>query len=350
MPKAPIQKDARPASLKTLAEYLDLSPATISFVLNDAPKRSIPEVTRERVKAAARKFGYRPNLIARSLQGMNTCTIGILLPEFGEGYHSQVLSGAGGVLMEQGYFFFTAHHRHRKDLVAEYPRLLKARGVEGILAIDTLLETTPPAPTVCVAGRVALPGVTNITLNHHRAAELGLTHLYSLGHRKIAFMHGQQFSSDSAPRWRATLQVARDLGIPVHSELTIRLDKDLQSPELGYPGVQELLTRHRDFTAVVCFNDISAIGCVRALHDAGLSVPGDVSVMGFDDIQAAGYAVPNLTTIRQPLQKMGSLAADVLLKKIAGEHQPDSVKVDPELVVRESTAMARRSKRPGRGR
>jgi DNA-binding LacI/PurR family transcriptional regulator len=347
MPNSPDKSQAgRPVSLKMLAEYLDLSPATVSFVLNNSPNRSIPQVTRERVKAAARKFGYRPNIIARSLQGMNTCTIGILLPEFGEGYHSQVLSGAGEVFMKEGYFFFTAHHRHRKDLVAEYPRLLQARGVEGILAIDTHLETAPSAPTVSVAGHVALPGVTNIILNHQRAAELALGHLHRLGHRKIAFMRGQEFSSDSASRWRATLQVARTLEIEVSPELTIRLDRDLQSPELGYPGVQQLLMRRRDFTAVVCFNDISAIGCIRALHDAGLHVPDDVSVMGFDDIQAASYSVPSLTTIRQPLQHMGALAAELLLKKLANKRQPEMVKVDPELMERESTAAVSSSSWP----
>ncbi|HEV2577005.1 MAG TPA: LacI family DNA-binding transcriptional regulator [Acidobacteriaceae bacterium] len=325
-------------SLKMLAEYLDLSPATVSFVLNNAPNRSIPEVTRERVKAAARKFGYRPNLIARSLRGTNTCTVGILLPVIGEGYHAQVLSGAADVLMREGYFFFTAHHRHRPDLIAEYPRLLHSRGVEGILAIDTRLSEPPVAPTVSIASHMPLPGVSNIVLDSTRAAELALGHLFRLGHRKIAFMRGQAFSSDSDTRWRATVQVARTLGIRVSSDLTILLDRDMQSPELGYPGIQQLLMRRRDFTAIVCFNDISAIGCIRALHDGGLRVPEDVSVVGFDDIQSANYHVPSLTTIRQPLQSMGELAATTLLKKIAREEQPDILPVQPELIVRESTA------------
>jgi LacI family transcriptional regulator len=339
-------------SLKMLAEYLDLSPATVSFVLNNAPNRSIPETTRERVKAAARKFGYRPNLIARSLRGTNTCTVGILLPVLGEGYHAQVLSGAADVLMQEGYFFFTAHHRHRPDLVSEYPRLLHSRGVEGILAIDTHLSEAPPAPTVAVASHTPLPGVTDILLDHPRAAELALGHLFRLGHRKIAFMRGQEFSSDSSARWRATLQVARTLGLRVSEDLTIQLDKDMQSPELGYPGTQQLLMRRRagsvrgsargvvDFTALVCFNDISAIGSIRALHDAGLRVPQDVSVIGFDDIQSASYHVPSLTTIRQPLQTMGALAATTLLKKMAHEQQPDTLRVQPELIVRESTGPA----------
>ncbi len=344
-------------SLKMLAEYLDLSPATVSFVLNNAPNRSIPEPTRERVKAAARKFGYRPNLIARSLRGTNTCTVGVLLPVLGEGYHAQVLAGAADVLMQEGYFFFTAHHRHRPDLVSEYPRLLHSRGVEGILAIDTHLSEPPPAPTVAVASHTSVPGVTNILLDHTRAAELALGHLFRLGHRKIAFMRGQEFSSDSNARWRATVQVARTLGLRVSADLTIQLDKDVQSPELGYPVIQQLLMRRRaatpggmpggatDFTAVVCFNDISAIGSIRALHDAGLRVPQDVSVIGFDDIQSASYHVPSLTTIRQPLHAMGALAATTLLKKMARQEretaqQPDTLQVQPELIVRESTAAA----------
>jgi DNA-binding LacI/PurR family transcriptional regulator len=276
---------------------------------------------------------------------MRSFTVGVLLPELGEGYHSQVLSGAGDLLMKEGYFFFTAHHRHRKDLVAEYPRLLQARGVEGLLAIDTHLETPPQAPTVMVAGHVHLPGVTSIVLDHHRAAELALGYLYRNGHRKIAFMRGQEFSSDTEERWKATLKVARMLGLRVSPDLVIHLHKDLQSPELGYPVVQQLLMKRRDFTAMLCFNDLTAIGAIRALHEAGLRVPQDVSVIGFDDIQAASYHVPSLTTIRQPLHDMGSLAASLLLKKMSHEHQPDIVKVEPELIVRESSAPAPKVKR-----
>ena len=331
----------RRVSLKMLAEHLELSPATVSFVLNNSPGRSIPPATRERVRAAAKKFGYQPSVIARSLQGLKTQTIGILLPELGEGYHTQVLSGAAEVLMKEGYFFFTAHHRHRKDLVAEYPRLLQARGVDGILSIDTHLESVLPAPTVTVAGHVVISGVTNVVLDHHCAAELALGHLYQLGHRKIAYMHGPPFSSDSMTRWQSTLQVARSLSLEVPKEFVIRLIRDSNTPELGYPGMQQLLMRRRDFTAVLCFNDVSAIGSIRALHDAGLRVPEDVSVLGFDDIQAASYIVPSLTTIRQPLERMGALAANCLLKKLAGEKQPETVKVDPELIVRESTAQVR---------
>ena len=143
--------------------------------------------------------------------------------------------------MREGYFFFTAHHRHRKDLVAEYPRLLQARGVDGILAIDTHLEGALPAPTVSVGGHTALPGLTNVILDHHRAAELALGHLYRLGHRKIAYMHGQPFSSDSQSRWQSTMQVARALSLEVPNDLDHPAGRDLTTPELGYPGIHQLL-------------------------------------------------------------------------------------------------------------
>ncbi len=330
-------KPSGPVSLKSLAEHLGLNPSTISFVLNDSPNRSIPEKTRERVREAARQFGYQPSHIARSLRSRRTQTIGVLLPELGDGYHSQVLNGVADVLMREGYFFFTAHHRHRKDLVSSYPGVLHARGAEALLTIDTHLETAPSLPTVAIAAHNALPGVSNIILDHDRAAELAVGHLYDLGHREIVYMRGQVFSSDSETRWAATVAAARRRGLTVRPELTIALEKDTNSPELGYPGVRDLLNRHRSFTAVLCFNDMSAIGTIRSLADAGLRVPDDCSVMGFDDIPAAAFQTPRLTTIRQPLQQMGQAAASLLLRKLAGGKVAETEYVPPELVCREST-------------
>lgn len=340
MPKsAPDAPPARRhASLKMLAEYLHLSPSTISFVLNDAPGRSIPDATRRRIKEAAAKFNYRPSMIARTLQGKRMQTIGILLPELGEGYHSQVLSGVGDLLIRDGYFYFTVHHRHKEDLISAYPDLLRSRGVDGILAIDTHLTGPLPLPTVLVAGRTAFPGVTNVVLDHKLGAELAVGHLHALGHRRIAFMRGQPFSADSDLRWEATMKTARKLSLEVHEELTVHLEIDAHSPEISYPGIRKLVQSRRPFTAVLCFNDVSAMGTIRALHEAGLHVPQDVSVLGFDDIQSAAYQVPSLTTIRQPLRTMGMRAADALLRKLSGKATPDMIRIEPELIVRESTS------------
>ena len=280
----------KPVSLKILADHLGLCPATVSVVLNNVPGRSIPAETRERVRAAARKFNYQPSLLARSLRKQRTFTVGVLVPELSDGYHTLVMSGIGDHLMREGYFYFSAQHRHKADMIEEYPRLLLGRGAEGIIAIDTALRHELPIPVVAVAGHRKIRGVTNVVLDHRRAAELSLRHLYQLGHRRIAFMRGQSFSSDSDDRWRSLVAMAKELGVEIHPELTIQLERDLTSPELGYPVVQELLQRRRAFTAIVSFNDIAAIGAIRALRDANLRVPEDVSVIGFDDIQVAAVS------------------------------------------------------------
>jgi DNA-binding LacI/PurR family transcriptional regulator len=339
-----LEPPSGPVSLKTLAAYLGLDPTTVSVVLNEVPGRSIPEATRERIRKAAIKFNYHPSFLARSLRNRRTMTIGILVPVLADGYHAEVMTGIGDSLLEEKYFYFIAHHRHRPDLIEQYPRMLISRGAEGLITIDTNLVDKLPLPVVAIAGHRCMDGVTNVVLDHHRAAELSLRHLYDLGHRTIAFMRGQPYSSDSDARWQGIVQVAQDLGLAVRPELTIQLKKDLTSPELGYPVVKQLLTHHRSFTAFLSFNDIAAIGCIRALHDVGLRVPQDVSVVGFDDIKEAAFQTPSLTTIRQPLHQMGALAVQTLLRQLRPSNGKDlpQIAVAPELIVRESTGPARK--------
>jgi DNA-binding LacI/PurR family transcriptional regulator len=338
-PRSPSQKRV---SLRELAEHLGLNPATVSVVLNDVPGRSIPQATRDRIKAAAKQMNYQPNLLARSLQSRRTLTVGILVPELGDGYHTQLMSGIGDHLISAGYFYFTAHHRHKRNLVEEYTRMLVGRGAQGIIAIDTLLEHPVPVPVVAVAGHRQIDGVTNVLLDHRRAAELVLVHLHSLGHRKIAFMRGQPFSSDSDSRWNELVSVTAELGIEIDPELVVCLNRDITSPELGYSVVQQLLAVKRQFTAMVAFNDISAIGAIRALQDVKLRVPEDVSVIGFDDIKAAAYTTPRLTTINQPLEEIGRIATQNLLNRLHNTMPPrDEITVEPELVVRNSTGLVK---------
>jgi DNA-binding LacI/PurR family transcriptional regulator len=339
-------RTSAPVSLKTLAAYLKLDPTTISVVLNEVPGRSIPEATRERIRKAALKFNYQPSLLARSLRNRRTMTIGILVPVLADGYHAEVMTGIGDSLLEEKYFYFIAHHRHRPDLIAQYPRMLMSRGAEGLITIDTNLVEKLPLPAVAIAGHQRISGITNVLLDHHRAAELSLRHLYDLGHRTIVFMRGQPYSSDSDARWQGIVEVAQDLGLSIRPELTIQLEKDLTSPELGHPVVKQLLAHHRSFTAIVSFNDIAAIGCIRALHDVGLRVPQDVSVVGFDDIKEAAFQTPSLTTIRQPLHQMGALAVKALLQQLRAANALDlpEIAVAPELVIRESSGPAGKGK------
>jgi DNA-binding LacI/PurR family transcriptional regulator len=341
--QSPVDKDAflhnRPISLRTLGDYLDLSPATISLVLNNAPGvRSIPQETRDRVLAAAQKFDYRPSFYARSLRRRQSFSVGVLVPELSDGYSVLIMDGIEEVLIEEGYFYLAASHRRKADLIEEYPRLLMDRSVEGFIAIDTALQHSLPIPVVAVAGHRNVEGVTNIALDHRRAAELAMRHLHQLGHRHIAFMRGQTFSSDSDDRWKHLMAVSRELGIQVHPELVIQLELNLSSPELGYPVAGKLLAQKRPFTALVSFNDIAAIGAIRGFRDYSLRVPEDISVVGFDDIQGAAYHNPSLTTIRQPLRNMGTTAARLLLQRLRNPKEEAShVAIVPELIIREST-------------
>ena len=333
-------KPGQVISLRTLGEYLNLSPATISLVLNNAPGvRSIPQETRDRVTKAAAKFDYRPSFYARSLRKQQTFSVGVLVPDLNDHYATQVLSGVEELLIEEGYFYLTASHRRKPDLIEEYPRLLLDRCVEGFILIDTVLEHSMKLPVVAVAGHRKIEGVTNVVLDQRRAAELALRHLYQLGHRKIAFMRGGSHSSDADERWECLMTVARELKLEVPPERTVQIQVRLSTPEMGFGPANELVDRGADFSAVVCYNDVSAFGTIRAFMDRGLRVPEDVSVVGFDDIQSAAYHNPSLTTIRQPLQQMGVVAARILLQRIRGQATfPDVVPIQPELVIRESTA------------
>ena len=329
----------QPISLRTLGEYLNLSPATISLVLNNAPGvRSIPQDTRDRVKDAAAKFDYRPSFYARSLRKRQSFSVGVLVPDLNDQYATQVLSGVEELLIEEGYFYLTASHRRKPDLIEEYPRLLLDRAVEGFILVDTVLEHSMNVPTVAVAGHRQFEGVTNVVLDQRRAAELLLRHLYQLGHRKIAFMRGGSHSSDADERWECLMAVARELKLEVPPLLTVAIETRESSPAMGVGPATEMVNRGVEFTALVCYNDMSAFGAIRALKDHGLTVPDDVSVVGFDDIQGAAYHNPSLTTIRQPLQHMGKVAARILLQRIRGQATfPDTVPILPELVIREST-------------
>lgn len=335
----------RRISLKELAAHLGLSPTSLSIVLNDAPAASaIPQETKDRIFKAAEKFNYRPNYFARSLRAQRSFTFGVIVPELSDGYSAMVLNGVEAALSKEGFFYLTASHLHRDDLLEHHPKMLLERQVEGIIAVDTKIRFQTSLPIVSVSGHDEIEGVTNVVLNHQHAAELGVGHLFTLGHRKIAFIKGQNFSSDTEIRWETIKQAAIKRGIKLDEKLIAQLEGDIPSPEIGYIAAQKILSNKKPFTALFAFNDISAIGAIRALQEAGLRVPEDVSVLGFDDIYAAAFHNPALTTIRQPLFEMGSLAAQTLLDRIAqgqknnGAKVPETLTVEPKLIVRQSTA------------
>ena len=330
-------------TLKAVAQHLGLTPGTVSAVLNNSSAaRSIPEHTRKRILAAARELNYRPNFLARSLRVRRTFTIGVIAEEIGDAYGGMVVSGVEAYLSEKYYFFFTVAHHHEAKLLDVYSDMLVARGIEGFILIDAFINAPPALPTIAVAGHQRLDNVTNIVLDHRRAAELALSHLKELGHTRIAFLKGHVQSSDSATRWTAIEEVAREFGMAICPELVLQLEGPDITPELGYPYGKALLARNVPFTALFAYNDISAIGAIRAFEEAGFRVPEDISVVGFDDIALAAFSIPALTTVRQPLMKMGRIAAQTLLEHIEGRTTfVPEIAVEPELIIRKSTAPPR---------
>jgi LacI family transcriptional regulator len=334
----------RSISLKELAAYVGLSPTTVSFVLNDSPlAATIPRDTKARIFEAARELNYRPNFLARSLRTQRSYTIGVLVPEVSGGYTAGVMNGIEEYLLEKGYFYIVASHRHKPELLEHYPKLFLDRCVEGIIGVDTPVRKPPGLPVVSVSGHEDIKGITNIVLDHQRAAEFAIAYLLQKGHKQIAVIKGQAFSSDTKIRWETISEAARQVNIPIHPSLVAELEGDSPSPQIGYIAAKKLLAAGKPFTAIFAFNDISAIGAISALREAGLRVPEDISVIGFDDIDSASFHNPPLTTIRQPLRQMGRFAAETLLKRItkgADYHYPEILTVEPELIIRQSTAVA----------
>jgi DNA-binding LacI/PurR family transcriptional regulator len=333
---------AGPVGLKEVAEHLGLSIATVSRVLNrSAAANRISTRTQDLVWAAAEAMQYEPNHLARALRRKKTYTMGVMVPEISEGYAASVLSGIEAELVQSGYFYFVVSHHHRADLLREYPKMLLSRGVEGLIAIDTPLERRLTIPVVAVSGHQRMENVTNLELDHITAVRMALKHLTQLGHRRVAFIKGQEFSSDTHYRWAAIEQISQELGLEIDPRLCVQLEGTEAGSEPAYQATSRLLERKAPFTAIFAFNDHSAIGAIARLKEHGLEIPRDVSVVGFDDIPSARTNNPSLTTVRQPLCSMGKMAANALLRYIepdARREMPPALIVKPDFIIRNSTA------------
>ncbi len=334
-------------NLKELAAHLGLSLTTVSRVMNHSGEEyRIAAETRQRVLKAAASMNYEPNVFARGLRKKRSFTVGVMVPEISEGYSAAVLGGIEDALLQEKFFYFVVSHRHRAELLQKYPRLLLSRAVEGIIAVDTPIQEELPVPVVAVSGHSRKKGIVNIEIDHLAAARYALSHLAELGHRRIAFIKGQTFSSDTRARWDAIRKVCSELKIAVDPELVVQLEGTAPGSEPGYTAAQKLLKNGHGFSAIFCFNDASAIGAITALHEAGLHVPRQVSVVRFDDVPSAATIRPSLTTVRQPLYEMGQTAAVNLLRLIReGVSNPPwrSILVAPSFVKRQSTERIARS-------
>ncbi len=348
-----MSEDAKPGtkkaiSQKALAQYLNLSPSTVSLVMNDAPRaKLIPEATRRRILDAAAKFDYRPDFYARYLYSKRSFTAAVMLAGLREAYSAAILSGIDRKLTREKYLYFTANHNNQEELIRDYPRRLLERAVEGFLLVNTSPLGELGKPAVMIGSAAKVEGIPRFALNNHRGGAHAVEYLSGLGHRRIAVIKGHKWRSASEQRFQGAVDRAREHGISFDERLVKQLQsgntpREASMPEEGYTCALELLATRVAFTALIAWNDVTAIGAIRAFRNAGLRVPEDVSVIGFDDIESAAYLSPSLTTLRQPLEHMGELAAEHLIGIIEGDQQPLSeVLVDATLIERESTFAAR---------
>ncbi len=334
-------KRSKQPGLREIAAYLQLSPATVSMAINNVPlAQSLSEETRARVREAAKHFNYRPNLVARALSTRESRTIGVIVPESSDGYFTRVMRGLEDALLTSGYLYFTASHLGREELIREYPAALIQRGVDGLIFLNTPMHEHPGVPSVCISHKCDVPNVTSVLVDQQRGMDEAMQHLYDLGHRRILMMRGEHWSLDAEDRYRAMLAAANRLGIATPPELQMTLMTNQFTPEIVFGKMQPLLVGRPQFSAVFAFNDVAAIGAIRALADAGYECPGDISVLGVDDIGMTAYLLPRITTVAQPLEQMGAAAVEHLLARIRRpeESHPPRVVFPMALRERESTA------------
>lgn len=333
-------------TLKFLADRLGLSKSAVSSVLNNAPlAQSFTPETRERIYKAAEQYKYKPNYFARYLNQQRSYLIGVMAPDLAEGYDASVLGGIEEYLLQSDYHYFLATHEWSKDRIDRTIQMFLDRGVDGLILINTSLRSQVDLPMVMIGKANSIKSAICIAIDNHVGIRSALEHLVSLGHTKIAFIKGHKESSDTEDRWKAIITAAQSLSIKVDRKLVVQLERlgaqQISGIEEGASCAQELITRGHEFTALMAFNDSSAIGAINHFREHGLHVPQDLSVVGFDDVAAARIVFPALTTVQQPLRLMGQTAAREVINAITNGMKRQQLVLTPKLIIRNSTAPLR---------
>lgn len=334
-------------SIKDIARAAKVSHSTVSRALQNSPL--VNHETAQRIKEIAREKGYRPSAVARSLVTRRTKTIGVVVTRIADPFIAEVVNGIEEVANDHGYSVFLANSNANPDRELKVVHSFHERRVDGILvtasrvgALYMPLLTEMRVPTVLINNQHPGEFVHSVMIDNITASFQATEHLINLGHKRIAYIGDQYgFFSDTErfAGYRRALEVA---DIPFLPDLTSHGDGNAEG---GMHAMERLLEAVDPPTAVFCYNDMSALGALRAIRAKGKRVPEDVSVVGFDDLFIASYTNPTLTTISQPMRQMGSTAMEILLKLFNGASSQNNIKVQGQLVVRESTAAARPAQR-----
>ena len=334
-------------TMRDVAKESGFSSTTISIVLNNAPlARYIPAGTKKCIEKAAKKLGYRPNLFARSLRSKRTHTVGVMVFDMTDPFCTLVLRGIENSLYQASYLPILTDVHNERSRFERYLEMLLDRRVEALIVlanwlfvdIDVLADLEKSSiPTVMIGRELKNDSVNSVIVDNELGAHAAVEHVYSLGHRRIGFIRGPKTLADSAPRWRGIKSFAKSAGLQLDPKLVLDLPESrdpISSFEAGYKLTEELLKRRRAFSALVAFDDMTAFGSVRALSKAGIRVPEQCSIIGFDDVAASNLYTPPLTTVRQPMEAMGSAAAEIVVE--AFQKKPASLPSGESLTNRES--------------
>jgi len=343
-------------TIRDVAKESGFSSTTVSIVLNNAPlARYIPVTTKRRIERAAKKLGYRPNVFARSLRSKRSNTVGVMVFDMADPYCTLVLRGIENSLYQASYLPILTDVHNERSRFERYLEMLLDRRIEALIVVANWLFVNievladlekSSVPSVMIGHELQNPSISSVIVDNEFGGHAAVEHLYSLGHRKIAFVRGPRTLSDSAPRWRGVRAFAKSRELDLDTRLIAELPESsdpVSSFEVGYKLTEEFLKQKRSFTAIMAFDDMTAFGAIRALAKAGLRVPQDCSVIGFDDVAACSLYTPTLTTIRQPLEAMGAMAVGIALDGINAVLEKRDVaavhrKLAPELALRESTS------------
>lgn len=336
------------ANIKDVALRAGVSVTTVSHVVNGT--RFVSEAARQSVEEAVRELGYVPSAVARSLKHNTTRTFGMVIPNNSNPYFAEIIRGVEDRCFAAGYNIILCNSNDDPKRQTAYVRVLAEKRVDGLVFVasgsDAVVRATfsdVNIPLVLLDREVAgLPNCDLVEVNHTVGGELATRHLLDLGHPRVACISGPPGLSPSSQRragWKQALEEAR----------VERKETDLARGDFtargGYLAMQVLLKRKPRPTAVFVCNDLMAFGALLAAREAGISVPDQLSIVGFDDVELAAFSAPPLTTVAQPKRQIGTSAAELLLDRVnANGNEGRRIILDPELKVRESTAAYRPAK------
>ncbi|MBT3670282.1 MAG: LacI family DNA-binding transcriptional regulator [Chloroflexi bacterium] len=330
-------------TIQDVANLAKVSTTTVSHVINET--RPVSKDLRDRVNSAIVELGYRPNILARGLRRNETTMIGLIVPNNANPFYAEVSKGVESVCFEKGYNVILCNSDRDIEKEVRYTDLLTEKRVDGILFVGAWigentshLENTSKQniPIVVVDRFVPNLDIDLVVTDNVLGGWLATSHLYGLGHKRIACIAGTPQFTPNAERIQGYEKALDEANISINPDLIIRSNFQFEG---GYKAAQQLLSQEDRPTAIFACNDLMAIGAMRAAIDLGYSIPEDLSIIGYDDVQMTKYTNPQLTTISQPMFEMGNRAAEMLIERIHESEIPQRKKIlEPNLVVRGTTA------------